>query len=196
MSKIATKPKTLGIKDSYEEYSKQVLIDNPTFTKERAYKLSNGKIYREDGSLYVSYKEYRNILALYYIKAGIKLIHGYTLDLLCNLGNIFIMRQGRNPSIKPRMNKGESFKRKRTMEAKGEEITKDNWKVFYTDEEFTRTNWFKHSYIKHITFYKFLPAGGQTGKGFRNIMSRTINSNPSLLAVYPFVPYKIRPNGI
>lgn len=190
MSKIATKPATLTAIQSYDEYSRSLLENNISLRGERAYRLTFGKIYNEDGSLYISYKIYKKILSLYFIKCGIKLIGGYSINLLSGLGALYLMRQGRNPSAKPRLNRGESFKLKRQMEEDKEEITKDNWKVYYTDDEFMRTNWHKPSFVKNLIFYKFCPAGGQPGKGFKQTMSRTISSNPSLLALYPFVLYK------
>ncbi len=194
MSKVATKPKTFTAIQSYEFYSQKLIAENTTLRGERAYKLKYGKIFNEDGSLYTSYNLYKQILSLYFIKCGVKLIDGFNLNLEHGLGYVFIMRQERNPASKPRLNKGESFKRKKDMEAAGEEITRDNWKIYYTDEEFTRTNWLKPlSFIRNIEFYKFAPAGGQAGKGFRNLMSRTISSNPNLLINYPFVPYKFKP---
>lgn len=198
MSKVSTPPKTLSVADSYQVYAKELIEENPTLKGERAYKLTFGRVLNEDGTIYIDYKQYKKILSLYFIKAGVKLINGYNLDLESGLGSIFIMRQGRNPATKPRLNKGESFKMKKQWEAEGKEITKDNWKIYYTDEEFTRTVWFKPSFVRNLTFYKFSPANGQPGKGFKQTMSRAISSKPSLLALYPFVPYQLKSttNGI
>lgn len=190
MSKVSTKPKTLTVRDSYNQYAKDLLELNDTYTYRYANESSYGKILDASGKEVFSYKLYKKILALYYIKAAVKIIRGYAFDLGAGLGNIFLMRQGRNPLSKPRLNKGESFRLKRMMEAEGKEITKDNWKIYYTDEEFTKTAWFKPSYIKHLKFYKFAPSGGQAGKGFKQTMSKAITGNPSLLALYPFVPYR------
>ncbi len=108
MSKVATKPAVFGARDSYAFFAEEVIKANPTFTYKRSHKLTKGSIYTADGTLYIDYKQYKNILSLYYIKAGVKLIHGYAFDLGAGLGDLFIMRQGRNPSVKPRVNKGES----------------------------------------------------------------------------------------
>jgi hypothetical protein len=198
MSKVATKPRTLTAVQSYDDYSKKLIATNASLRGKRAYKLTFGEVYNEDGTLYISYPTYKKILSLYFIKAGVKLINGYAVDLEHGLGHIFIMRQGRNPAIKPRLNKGESFKLKKQWEVEGKEITADNWKVYYMDEEFTRTNWFKPSFIKNLIFYKFSPAAGQPGKGFKQTMSRAISSKPSLLSLYPFVSYqsKFKKDGL
>jgi len=190
--KIATTPKTLSVKDSYLEYSKKLLNENTTLTAKRFYGSPYGKIFNEDGSLYIDYNLYKKILSLIYIKAGVKLIQGRNFNLGSALGYIFIMRQGRNPASKPRLNKGESFKYKKELEAQGKEVTKDNWKIYYTDEEFTRTNWSKVSFTRNILFYKFSPANGQPGKGFKQTMSRAISANPNLLINYPYIPYKAK----
>jgi len=194
--KIATIPKTLSAKDSYKEYSKKLLSENSTLIAKRAYGLVYGKIFNEDGTLYIDYNQYKKILSLIYIKAGVKLIQGRNFNLGSALGYIFIMRQGRNPLLKPRLNKGESFKYKRQLEAEGKEVTKDNWKIFYTDEEFVRTNWSKVSYTRNISFYKFSAAGGQPGKGFKQTMSRAVSSNPSLLINYPYIPFKVKTSNV
>lgn len=190
MSKIATPPKTLSTRDSYHEYSKKLLSENSNLIGKRAFSLQYGKILNEDNSIYIDYNTYKKILSLIYIKVGVKLIEGRNFNLEARLGYIFIMRQGRNPASKPRLNKGESFKYKKQLELEGKEITKDNWKIYYTDEEFTRTNWSKVNYTRNILFYKFSPANGQPGKGFKQIMSRAISSNPNLLINYPYIPYK------
>ncbi len=200
MSKVATTPKTFTAIQSYDQYSKTLIVENTKLRGERAYKLKYGKVYNEDGTLYIDYHLYKKILSLYFIKAGVKMIEGFNLNLEHGLGYLYIMRQERNPASKPRLNKGESFRLKKQLEEKGG-IEGDNWKVYYTDDEFTRTNWFKpySDFIRNIEFYKFAPAGGQAGKGFKQLMSRTISSNPNLVINYPFVPYKYKPkekNGL
>jgi hypothetical protein len=190
MFKVSTTPKTLSVRHSYIEYAKNLLEENTSLTGKRAYTLKFGQICNEDGSIYIDYKLYKKILSLYFIKAGVKLINGHNFNLGSGLGYLFIMRQGRNPANKPRLNKGESFKYKKDLEAAGKEVTKDNWKIYYTDEEFVRTNWSKVTYTSNILFYKFSPANGQPGKGFKQLMSKTIAGNPSLLALYPYIPYK------
>lgn len=190
MSKVATIPKTLSTIHSYNEYSKELISNNSTLQGKRSHKLQFGTILNEDGTLYINYPLYKKGLSLYFIKAGVKLINGGSLDLEHGLGHVYIMRQGRNPAFKPRLNRGESFKLRKEFIAEGKELTADNWKVYYTDEEFTRTQWFKPSFVKNLTFYKFSPANGQPGKGFKQTMSRAISSKPNLLALYPYMPYK------
>lgn len=190
MEKIATKPKVFGIKDLYSNYVDTLLKNNPTFTTKTAFYVPKGIVYKEDGTKYIDYNTFKDITRLYYIKAGVNLINGQAFELGLALGNIFILRKGRNPLLKPRLNRGESFKLRKSMKAKGEEITKDNWKIFYVDEEYTTIAWHKPAGTKNIGFYKFSSANGQAGKGFKQIMSKSIFSNPRLLAFYPFVPYK------
>lgn len=188
--KIATKPKTFGVRDAYLDYAESVLVAHPELKGSRAYSLTNGVIKRVDGTVYTDYKIFRKIISLYYIKAGVRLINGYTLDLGSGLGDVFLLRQERNPLSKPRLNRGESFKLKKLLKEKGQEVTKDNWKVYYTDDEFIKTAWFRPSFVRNLEFYKFSPANGQPGKGFKQLMSRTVTSNPNMLILYPFLPYK------
>lgn len=190
MGKIATKPATFGIKDLYQNYIDKVLENNPSFTCKMEYYVYRGGVYKPDGSKYTDYKIFKNVTRLYYIKAGVNLINGQAFDLGTGLGNIFILRKGRNPLLKPRLNKGESFKLRKAMIARGEELTQDNWKIYYVDEEYTTVAWHKAAATRNIVFYKFSAANGQAGKGFKQTMSKSIFSNPRLLAFYPFVPYK------
>lgn len=184
VTKVATKPKTIGIVEAFELYAKSKVQADSSLI----YLKKKGEILRADKSVLIKYKTFRNILCLYYIKAGIKLIQGYALDLGSGLGDIFVMRQERNPNVKPRLNKGESFKLKKKLEAEGKPVTADNWKIYYTDSEFTRTNWMRPNYVPNLQFYKFVPAGGKPGKGFRQILSHAILTNPVLTAIYPFIP--------
>lgn len=188
MSKIATKPKIFSAQQSYEEFAKTLIKTDLTLKGVRKYSVTNGEVLKEDGSVYIDYKKYKKILASFCIKAAVKLLNGYTIDLLNGLGYLYICRIGRNPN-NPKLNRGESYKlRKEFKEANT--LTSDNWKVYYTDEEYVRVKWAKTSFIKNVMFYTFSPAGGQMGKGFRKVMSRTITANPSLKALYPFIPYK------
>jgi len=188
MSKVSTKPKTYGIHDSYRYYVQQLLKEVPELKGKRHAGIANGIILSPDGTEYITFKMYKNILGLYYMKMGVKLIHGYAFELHAGLGNIFIMRQERDHSLKPRVNRGESFKLRAKLKKENKELV--DWKVVYTDEEFVRTTWMKPKYVKNITFYKFSPANGKPGKGFKQLMSRTINSNKQLLALYPLVSNK------
>lgn len=189
MSKVATKPKTFTAVDSYNFYSEKLLKENLDLKGVRAYGRKYGKILKEDNTIYIDYPTYKKILALYFIKAGIKLIHGYTLDLLHQLGCLFILRIGRNPANLT-LNRVESFRRRKELKAQGRvDIKPEEWRTYYTDDEYVRLKWFKPSFVRNIKFYTFAPAGGQPGKGFKQLMSRSISSNRSLLSLYPFVPY-------
>ena len=115
MLKVATKPKTFGIRDSYKFLVNKVLTANPTFTTKKANDFTRGIIYKEDGSLFIDYATFKDILKLYYIKAGVRLINGYSFSLGSGLGDIYIARQGRNPEVKPRLNRGESFKLRKKL---------------------------------------------------------------------------------
>lgn len=193
MSKIATKPKTFSVQDSYEEYTKKLISKNPFLVGKRKYSIANGEVtYSIDNKLYIDYKKYKRVIASFCIKAAIRLLNGYTIDLLNGLGYLYICRIGRNPN-NPKLNKGESYKLKKELTAAGT-VTDDNWKVFYTDDEYIRLKWSKTSYIRNLLFYTFTPAGGQVGKGFRQQMSRAITANPSFKALYPFIPYKPSPS--
>lgn len=190
MSKVATKPKTFSAIQSYHAYAEKLLREDLSLKGVRAYNQKYGKILKEDGTIYIDYKRYRKILSLYFIKAGIKLIQGYTVDLLHQLGHLYILRIGRSPN-KLRLNRVASFNKLKELKASGKlDIKPEDWRTYYTDDEYIRLKWFKPSYIRNIKFYTFSPANGQPGKGFKQTMSRTISSNPSLLALYPFVPYK------
>jgi hypothetical protein len=173
--------------DSYNSYVKKLLVDNIGFKAKSKGIYKYAEVYKEDGSLYISYKLYKKIVSLFNIKAGIKLIHGYHIHVP-PLGYLYIGIHKRSV-VKPRLNRGESFKLRKQLEAEGT-LTKENWLVYYTDDDYIKLTWFKQAAIRNIIYYKFLPAGGQPNKGFRQIMSREISSNPNLKALYPFIDKK------
>lgn len=189
-SKIATKPKTFGPIQSYTYFVTTLLKERLDLKGKRAFNQQYGIVSEESGKVYIDYKLYKKILSLYFMKAGARLINGYTVDLLNTLGCLFILRIGRNPE-NLRLNRTDSFKKLKQLKATGRtDIRQEEWKSYYTDDEYIRLKWFKPSFVRNIKFYTFSPANGQPGKGFKQLMSRTISSNPRLLALYPFVPYK------
>ena len=136
MSKISVLPKNFSVQDSYQIYVKNLLKNNSTLKGERKHNMVNGIIYNEDKTVKIDYKLYKKILCLYYIKAGIKLIYGYAIDLLHDLGRLFIVRIERNPN-NPRLNRGASYQLRKKLTLSGE-LKEDNWKIFYTDEDYVR----------------------------------------------------------
>lgn len=188
MSKVSTKPKTFGQIQSYAFYINKLLKEDLSLRGYRAYNQPYGRIITEDNKIKIDYPTYKKILALYYIKAGVKLINGYTVDLMHNLGCLFILRRQRNPA-NPRLDRVISSRKYKELKASGKPFTNTDWMTFYTDDEYIRIKWAKAHYHRNIRFYKFSPANGQAGKGFKQIMSRAISSNKSLLALYPFIPY-------
>lgn len=188
--KHSTKPKIFSVRHSYEDYGKKLIREDLSLKGKRDNGVANGIITKEDGSIYITYKLYKKILAAFFIKAAAKLLNGYAIDLLNGLGDLYICRIGRNPNNQ-KLNKGESYKLRKQLKATNT-LTDDNWKIYYTDDEYIRLKWHKPSNIHNIMFYTFSPAGGQSGKGFRQLMSRSIVATPTLKALYPFIPYKPR----
>lgn len=186
---IQDKTPTFGIADLYAFFAKEFLEANPAYSGKFGLEHPNGIISDAEGNVVMSYRIYTNILRAYFTAAAEELIKGYPLDLEAGLGNIFVARVERNPNLNLRLNRGESFKLKRKLEAGGQ-LNGDNWKVYYNDDDFVQVMWFRPSFIKNLRYYKFRAAGGQPGKGFRQTLSRSITNDPKLEAQYPFLSYK------
>lgn len=138
---------------------------------------------------YITYTEFKTILTAYNQLAGEKIVNGYTWALGAQLGNIFIARIER-PANGRKLDKLKSFQRRRELLAAGT-LTKDNWQVPYTDDEFIMVMWHKgNGQLRNIHLYKFKTAGGQPGKGFRFKVSNGIKTRPELKALYPYLPTK------
>jgi hypothetical protein len=195
-AKPILKPKTYSTIDAYNLYIKNLVIDN------RNYRIANpnGKtkvVKDETGKIVENYTQYKKVIAAFNKKAGIKMVEGYSVDLLNGLGFLFIIRVERGAS-KPRLNRGESFKLRKKLEANGT-LTDDNWRVYYDDEDFIMVTWFKPSYtivnndnMKDFKLYKFKVADGTNGKGLKKYISREVVAKPHLKFIYPFVPFTFR----
>ncbi len=203
MTKIATKLGTVSAKDMYQSFVDQLLKDKPLF-KARIWKnIPRGEIYDDKGNTYITYNQYKAILSAYNKKAADRLIKGYTLDLMNGLGNLFAARVERGAK-NTRLNIAASLKLKKRYEEEGK-LTKDNWKVPYTDDDFMGIIWHKgNGLLNNISLYKFKTAGGQPGKGFRQHFSKFIQNNEYIKGIYPYLPskalsyieYKQEKNGI
>lgn len=193
--KVSTKPATLSVHHMYALYANRLLATGKYIGKRTAkytWSIPNNAIFdKETGKEVMNYKLFKRVIALYNLYAGESLIKGYTLNLLNGLGNIFIARKERDPNIQS-LNQHESRKLYAKLKEEGT-LTKHNWKVFYTDNEFITTVWHKErKSLRNILFYKFVPAGGQPGKGFRAKVSKSIFANPMLKGLYPFIPHTSR----
>ncbi len=197
MSKPATKLVNYSTIDAYTLYASKLLADNPTYKSKFQRSIKYEFIYDGD-KLVMSYKIFKTVIASFNRKAGQAIKHGYSIDLGNGLGYLFVVRIERSPNGKQVLNKGESKKLYAKLKADGT-LTKENWKVFHSDEEYIKLHWFKPSFTRAThglpewTFYKFKTAGGQPGKGFRQELSRDIMINPSLKALYPFISRKQPP---
>lgn len=170
---------TISTEDTYNAYIKKKIGEGLKYSHAK-----KKKILSIENKEYMTYKLYKEVISLFSTLAGEKLIKGYSIDI-SPLGNIYIARIKRNFN-KPRLNRPESFKLRKELKVSGE-LTKENWRIYYTDDEFIKLMWHQTSATRNIIFYQFKPAGGQPGKGFRSTMSREINSNPNLKALYPYI---------
>ncbi len=194
MSKPIVKPVNRVTKDAYAAYAKKLLLENPTYTVKKYKDIIYEQILDADGKIVMSYKIFKTVASGFNKKAGDYIINGYSLDLMNRMGCLFIVRIERGPNAKKRLNRGESFKLRRTLKEAGT-LTADNWRVYYNDEEYVKMHWYKPAFAQvpdkliDFKFYKFTPAGGTAGNGFRLKMSREVSTNPGLKSLYPFVPW-------
>jgi hypothetical protein len=121
-------------------------------------------------------------------KATASIINGYSYDLLNGMGYLFVIRKERRPDS-PRLNRNASYKLRKELKEKGT-LTEHNWKIFYQEDDYCKTHWFKPStrfirskYCPDIKIYSFKPV-----KQYRIALVRTILVNPTVKAFYPFVP--------
>lgn len=189
MSKVATKIELVAAEAIWQFYVKKHLEANPTHTTKYLKNTPNGQIFNHEGKLVLNYTKFRQILIAHNKKVGEKIVKGYAYDLGAGLGDLYVARVER-PTNSKALNKAESLKLHAKLKAAGT-LTKENWKVFYTDDDFIMLVWHKgNGRLRNIHLYKFKTAGGQPGKGFRQSISIAVKTNPTLKAQYPFIPTK------
>lgn len=193
IDKPIVKPKTFSAMDMWKYHISKLQKENDKLKTKSENGVAKCKLVDENGNVVADYKTFKKVIALHNIKCATKLIHGYTINLNSGLGYLFVARIERSLTAKPRLNRGESFKLRAKLKAEGT-LTEDNWRIYYNDDDYIKLKWFRPSYnrardtrMQNIIFYKFLPAGGQSAKGFRQTLSREVRTNPSLKALYPFI---------
>lgn len=142
------------------------------------------KIFKKEGDEKVmDYNTFTLILKKYFYKASEALIYGYSLNLLCNLGVLFVRLQEKDPS-KKRVNFGETNK----LRLKG--ITDVN--VYHQDENYPKLIWLKiyNNGITNIENYLFSIAKGSIGEKKRNLpmlhrLIKTFKDTPLVSLAYP-----------
>lgn len=187
---------TLSAHDVFKAYAQKLVKENPELKIRSHNGVSSYLVVKPDKTVLIDFKTFKQVLALYNTKAGTKLINGYSINLLNGLGYLYVARIKRSLIAKPKLNKGLSYKLRKELLEKGE-LTRDNWKRYYTDDDYVKVMWFKPSYTRanvagfdNVIFYKFLPAGGNKGKGFKQRLSVSIRHKSELLALYPYIVNK------
>jgi hypothetical protein len=186
MSKIPAKIKLFSTVDMYTDWLKKYKQENPTHTTKDLNSIDDGQILDENGKVVFTYHKFKEILKMHNKLVGDNIIKGKTYNLGNKLGNLFIARKERN-SKGQRMNRGESFKlRKKLKET--DTLTKDNWKVYYVDDDYCSLVWHKTlQNHRNVHLYNFKTAGGQPGRGFRQQITRTLNFHPEYKGFYPYL---------
>lgn len=191
MSKISTSLGKVSADNMYFDYVKELTTNNPSLKAKKYKHMTNGAVYTTvDEQIYITYTQFKEILSTYNILAGEKIVAGYTWKLGLHLGDLFIARIER-PHNGRKLNKYLSFQRRKQLKEAGT-LTKDNWQIPYTDDDFIMVMWHKgNGQLNNIHLYKFKTAGGQPGKGFRFKVSNGVTTKPQLKALYPYLPSKI-----
>jgi len=185
-NKVSTKPNNFSTEHIYKFYIEGLLLDHPSYKAKRQGHIANGIVFDENGKEVINYKKFKITLATINSTFGDKLIRGYVMDLLNKLGDLYIARIERNPN-NLKLNYLESKRLKKQRLADGEEITDTNCRVYYTDDEYIRLKHHKPANLRNLRFYHFKTAGGP--KGYRRKMSREIQANTSLKALFPLIKY-------
>jgi hypothetical protein len=190
MSKVSTKPETVSVLQMYYLFIKELLGKEPMYEAKAWKYITNGQVIDTlTGKVVIDYPTFKKVIATYNKKAGERIIKGFALDLGNGLGNLFMARIERPPNH-GHLNMAESLKLRKKLQA-ANKLTAENWKVPYTDDDFIMLLWHKgNGLLRNIHLYKFKTAGGQPGKGFRQLISKTNMRNPHLKGLYPYLPCK------
>jgi len=197
MSKVATLPATFSAEDMWNLiYVKEHLDKHPKHKVKVLRSILKGQIIDENGKVVITYFQFKAVLSAANKKIGNKLIKGYAYDLMNGLGDLFVARIERSETTKG-FDRGASFKLRKQLKEKGVPLTNDNWKVLRSNEDqFIGTTWHDgNGRLSNINLYSFKTAGGQPGKGFRQLLSQSVKRNPAMKGLYPLLP-KNRLNGI
>lgn len=199
MSKISTKPKMVSAVDMYYKYIQEKFLSQNTpelkiyKTKTYRHYISSGVVVEAATSKVVfDYGVFKDILSAFNKAAQDKLIAGQALKLGYGLGDIFMARIERPPQS-TRLNQLES--RKLYLQRKQDgTLTNENWKVFYTDDDYVATIWHKgNGRLRNVHLYKFKTATGKNKSspdGFSARISKAHKANQHLKVRYPYLPCK------
>jgi len=188
--KISTALDTVSAEDMYQDYVKGLLKDNKNLRAKKFSYVTNGIVFDVNtNEVYITYKQFKEILSTYNQLAGDKIVEGYAWKVGAQLGDMFVARIER-PANSRKLDRQKSFKRRKELKEAGL-LTKDNWQVPYTDDDFIMVMWHKgNGQLRNIHLYKFKTAGGQPGKGFKAKVSGGVRRRPELKALYPYLPSK------
>jgi hypothetical protein len=190
MSKKATKLETVSVLEMYYMYIKDLLKREPFYEAKQYKYVTKGQVIDTlSGKVIINYPQFKKVISTFNKRVGEKVIKGFTFDLGCGLGDLYMARIERPPNH-GRLNMAESLKLRKKLENAGK-LTAENWKVPYTDDNFIKLMWHKgNGKLPNIHLYKFKTAGGQQGKGFRHQISAANKRNPHLQGLYPLFPNK------
>lgn len=182
---VSNRPKTLGCKDVYKAYAKELIRQNEGYWGAYHQKISNYYVYRKEGNKVVevtSYKRFRAIIETWFSSATDYIISGQVLSMGNNVGKIGGRRVERNFK-----NKQIDWKKTNAMwEAKGER----KGHVYHLSDEWCRIGWNKPCKIKNEHFYRFSPAeGNERGEGFKQRFSEANRIDQNLKYRYQYFPY-------
>lgn len=141
------------------------------------------KIFKKEGDERVmDYDTFALIIKKYFYKASEALINGFHINLLANLGSLYVRLQDKNP-LRKRVNFGETHK----LRLKG--IADVN--IYHQEENFPKLIWHKlyKNGIDNIENYLFSIAKGGIDDKKRNLpmlhrLIKTFKDNPSIKLSY------------
>lgn len=169
----------------YQEYAKKLIASGLPleFKVNAAY--NTGRIFNKDGTVYLDFKTYRNIIKRFNSLAIMKLTNGYAIRM-DKIGNLFVVLIERHINNKA-VDRAATRALHIALKAEGKVPGKKDI-VYYTDNDFIKLMWNK-TLVKRNTLngilYEFKTAGGLMG--LRTALHKAVKRNPTIKMFYPFI---------
>jgi hypothetical protein len=154
----------------------------------------------ETNQVYIDFPTFKKILKLHNEKVQDYLLEGYRFKLGTNIGFLEMRTIERNFN-KKRIDHGETNKEKKRLLSLGYTLEdlknannpsgKMNYIRYFEEDVFAMLAFKSAAKLKNSSVYKFIPAAGQVGKGFKNKIQREVKSKPHLLNLYPLFTKKL-----
>jgi len=153
-----------------------------------------------ENTVYIDYNTFKTILKQHNESMQDYLLKGYRFKLSYRLGYLEMRKVFRNFDRK-RIDFGATRKKKARLLKEGvkqEELRCSvspegtvEYIVYFKEDYYPVLSFISARVIPNSSVYKFIPSGGQVGKGFKNKIQNTIKEKPYLMSLFPAFGKKI-----